>query len=311
MISGYVGITDLPAANIADMSNKGIEVELGYKKSFSDDFGISVNGNVSYLKNEILSLEDNKLWTTTSDAGFQSMGDVQRLQVGQPYSSFFGLKHNGVFQNQTEINSYRNAKGQLIQPDAKPGDFRWVDTNGDGVIDNNDYTYLGNAIPKFTFGLTVNLNYKNFDLMLFAQGQAGNKVFQGLRRLDLQDANYQREVLNRWHGEGTSYDYPRLTTNDTNRNFSWMSDFYLQKGDYLRLKLVQIGYTLPKDMVKSFGASRVRFYVTGENLVTFTKYTGYDPEVAGVNTNDKNVLGIDRAYYPQARTFIFGANIEF
>nr|WP_199161998.1 TonB-dependent receptor [Elizabethkingia sp. ASV34] len=310
-IPGYVGITDLPAANIADMSNKGIEVELGYKKSFSDDFGISVNGNFSYLKNEILSLEDNKLWTTTSDAGFQSMGDVQRLQVGQPYSSFFGLKHNGVFQNQTEINSYRNAKGQLIQPDAKPGDFRWVDTNGDGVIDNNDYTYLGNAIPKFTFGLTVNLNYKNFDLMLFAQGQAGNKVFQGLRRLDLQDANYQREVLNRWHGEGTSYDYPRLTTNDTNRNFSWMSDFYLQKGDYLRLKLVQIGYTLPKDVVKSFGASRVRFYVTGENLVTFTKYTGYDPEVAGVNTNDKNVLGIDRAYYPQARTFIFGANIEF
>lgn len=142
--------------------------------------------------------------------------------------------------------------------------------------------------------------------MIFGQGQAGNKIFQGLRRLDIQDANYQTAILDRWTGEGTSNTVPRMTRADLNQNLTRMSDYYLQKGDYFRIKLVQFGYTLPKEVSASIGASKVRFYVTGENLITFTKYTGYDPEIA---SNDE--FGIDRAYYPQARTFIFGANIQF
>ncbi|AVF47618.1 SusC/RagA family TonB-linked outer membrane protein [Elizabethkingia anophelis] len=303
-LPGYIGVTDSPAANVGDMSNKGIEIELGYKKNITEDFGISVNGNFSYIKNEILRLENGKKFVSL--AGFQSMGDVSRLQVGSPYGSFFGLMRNGVFQNQTEINSYVDKNGNKIQPDAKPGDFRWVDANGDGKINTDDYTYLGNSLPKFTYGLTVNLNYKNFDLMIFGQGQGGNKIFQGLRRLDMQDANYQTAALERWHGEGTSNTYARLTTNDTNKNFSYMSDFYLQKGDYFRLKLIQIGYTLPMELTKKLGGNKFRFYVTAENLFTITKYTGYDPEIAAGDS-----YGIDRAYYPQARTFIFGANIQF
>lgn len=303
-LPGYIGVTDSPAANVGDMSNKGIEIELGYKKNITEDFGISVNGNFSYIKNEILRLENNKKFVPL--AGFQSMSDVSRLQVGSPYGSFFGLMRNGVFQNQTEINSYVDKNGNKIQPDAKPGDFRWVDANGDGKINTDDYTYLGNSLPKFTYGLTVNLNYKNFDLMIFGQGQGGNKIFQGLRRLDMQDANYQTAALERWHGEGTSNTYARLTTNDTNKNFSYMSDFYLQKGDYFRLKLIQIGYTLPMELTKKLGGNKFRFYVTAENLFTITKYTGYDPEIAAGDS-----YGIDRAYYPQARTFIFGANIQF
>ena len=303
-LPGYIGVTDSPAANVGDMSNKGIEIELGYKKTITEDFGISVNGNFSYIKNEILRLENGKKFVSL--AGFQSMGDVSRLQIGSPYGSFFGLMRNGVFQNQTEINSYVDKNGNKIQPDAKPGDFRWVDANGDGKINTDDYTYLGNSLPKFTYGLTVNLNYKNFDLMIFGQGQGGNKIFQGLRRLDMQDANYQTAALERWHGEGTSNTYARLTTNDTNKNFSYMSDFYLQKGDYFRLKLIQIGYTLPMELTKKLGGNKFRFYVTAENLFTITKYTGYDPEIAAGDS-----YGIDRAYYPQARTFIFGANIQF
>ncbi|WP_407486546.1 SusC/RagA family TonB-linked outer membrane protein [Elizabethkingia anophelis] len=303
-LPGYIGVTDSPAANVGDMSNKGIEIELGYKKNITEDFGISVNGNFSYIKNEILRLENGKKFVSL--AGFQSMGDVSRLQVGSPYGSFFGLMRNGVFQNQTEINSYVDKNGNKIQPDAKPGDFRWVDANGDGKINTDDYTYLGNSLPKFTYGLTVNLNYKNFDLMIFGQGQGGNKIFQGLRRLDMQDANYQTAALERWHGEGTSNTYARLTINDTNKNFSYMSDFYLQKGDYFRLKLIQIGYTLPMELTKKLGGNKFRFYVTAENLFTITKYTGYDPEIAAGDS-----YGIDRAYYPQARTFIFGANIQF
>ncbi|MDR6157595.1 TonB-linked SusC/RagA family outer membrane protein [Chryseobacterium sp. SLBN-27] len=302
-IPGYVGVTNNPFKNVGDMNNTGVEVELGYKKNWGD-FGFSANGNFAYLKNEILRLEDNLKFV--NGAGFQSMGAVNRFQVGYPYASFFGYQNAGIFQNQGEIDAYTNSNGALIQPNAKPGDFKRIDVNGDGKITEDDYVYLGNSLPKYTFGLTVNLNYKNFDLMIFGQGQAGNKIFQGLRRLDIQDANYQTAILDRWTGEGTSNTVPRMTRADLNQNLTRMSDYYLQKGDYFRIKLVQFGYTLPKEVSASIGASKVRFYVTGENLITFTKYTGYDPEIA---SNDE--FGIDRAYYPQARTFIFGANIQF
>lgn len=302
-LPGYLGLINNPYRNIGDMNNDGIEVSMGYKKNWGD-FGFSVNGNVAYLKNQITRLEDDRPYVNF--ASYQTLGAVSRLQVGESYGSFYGYKNLGVFQNQAEIDAYRNANGGLIQPNAKPGDFKRLDANGDGVIDEQDAVNLGNSVPKYTFGLTLNMNYKNFDLMIFAQGQAGNKIFQGLRRLDIQEANYQTAILGRWTGEGTSNDIARVTVNDDNHNYTRMSDYYLQKGDYLRLKLVQIGYTLSKDAAKTIGASKIRLYVTGENLVTFTKYTGYDPEIAGADT-----FGIDRAFYPQARTFLFGANVQF
>lgn len=302
-IPGYVGVTVAPTANIGDMENEGVEVELGYRKNWTD-FGVSVNGNFAYLKNTVTSLESGRLYI--DGPGFQSMGPVSRIQVGESYGSFYGYKTLGIFQNQDQINAYRNASGQLILPDAKPGDFIWADTNGDGKITDLDKVNLGNSVPKYTFGMTVNLNYKNWDLMVFAQGQAGNKIFQGLRRLDILNANYQTAILDRWTGEGTSNTTPRVTTNDTNHNYTWMSDYYLQKGDYVRVKLVQLGYTLPQTMTQNFGVSKLRFYITAENLFTFTKYTGYDPEIAAGDS-----FGIDRAYYPQAKTFLFGANITF
>ena len=303
-LPGYVGVTNNPWKNIGDMNNKGIEVSLGYKKNWGD-FGVALNGNFSYLKNEVIRLEDGKKYVDF--AGFQSMGTVSRLQVGSPYGSFFGYQTAGVFQNQSEIDAYVNSTGGLIQPNAKPGDFRWLDANGDGKITEDDKIYLGNSLPKYTFGLNFNFNYKNFDLLVFAQGQAGNKIFQGLRRLDMMtSANYQTAILDRWTGEGSSNDTPRVTMDDPNGNFTKMSNYYLQKGDYLRIKLVQLGYSMPKQMISNFGANKVRIYVTGENLFTFTKYTGYDPEIAGGDT-----YGIDRAYYPQARTILLGANIQF
>jgi TonB-linked SusC/RagA family outer membrane protein len=302
-IPGYVGVTNNPFRNIGDMKNDGIEVSLGYKKNWGD-FGISMNGNFGYLKNEITRLEDDKDYVDF--VGFQSMGQVGRLQVGSSYGSFFGYQNAGIFQNQAEIDAYRNSSGGLIQASAKPGDFKRIDVNGDGRITEADYVNLGNSVPKYTFGFTLNMNYKNFDFMLFAQGQAGNKIFQGLRRLDILESNYQTSILDRWTGEGTSNTVARLSRNDDNQNYTRPSDYYLQKGDYLRLKLVQVGYSLPKNISEAIGASKVRFYVTGENLVTFTKYTGYDPEIAGGDS-----FGIDRAYYPQARTFMFGANVQF
>jgi TonB-linked SusC/RagA family outer membrane protein len=302
-IPGYVGVAASPYGNVANMDNKGIEVELGYKKQLGQ-VNFSVNGNVAYLKNEVTYVAADTDYIG-GDASFQNMGVVTRTKVGQSYNSFYGYKTNGIFQNQAEIAQYTNTNGGLIQPNAKPGDFKWVDTDGNGSISDTDKQFLGSNIPKYTFGLTLNLDYKNFDFTAFAQGAAGNKIFQGLRRLDILNANYQTTALNRWTGEGTSNDYPRLTNNDTNGNFEKMSDFYLENGDYLRLKLVQIGYSLPNDAISKIGASKVRMYITAENLFTFTKYTGFDPEIGG------GVFGIDKGIYPQARTFMLGANVQF
>jgi hypothetical protein len=138
--------------------------------------------------------------------------------------------------------------------------------------------------------------------LFFGQGVTGNKIFQGLRRLDIANANYQTTALGRWTGEGTSNTFPRLTNDDPNHNFSNPSDFYLQDGDYFRIKTIQVGYSLPNVTIKQVGMTKARIYVTGENLFTFTKYTGYDPEIGG---------GIDKGYYPQAKTLMLGLNLQF
>jgi TonB-linked SusC/RagA family outer membrane protein len=304
-IPGYVGVAELPWANVADMKNTGIETELGYRNHFGK-LNFSFNGNFSYLKNTVTYVAADTNFKV-GGGSFQSMANVTRIQVGHPYNAFFGYQRLGIFQNVQEIQNYKNKNGQLIQPDARPGDFMWADLNGDGKItnDNLDKTFLGTNIPKYTYGFTINLDYKGFDFMAFAQGVAGNKIFQGLRRLDILSSNYSTRALDRWHGEGTSTDFPRLIDGDPNHNFSWMSDFYLEKGDYLRLKVMQLGYTLPNRLVSKAGISRLRFYVTAENLFTLTDYTGFDPEVGG------GIFGIDKGQYPQARTFLGGIQLQF
>lgn len=302
-LPGYVGATGEPLGNVADMENSGVELELGYNRTFGD-FNISANGNVSYLHNEVTYLGQDKEFISTG-ASFQSMGNITRVQVGEAYNSFYGFRTAGIFQTPEEVQAYTSADGTPIQPGAVPGDFRWVDTNGDGTITDDDRQFIGSPLPKYTFGLNLSLNYKNWDFMVFAQGAAGNQIFQGLRRLDIQNANYPVQALSRWTGEGTSNDYPRLTNSDTNMNFGRMSDFYLEDGDYVRIKLAQLGYSLPSDLVNRIGAQNLRLFVTGENLITFTEYTGYDPEIGG------SIFGIDRGYYPQARSFLFGVNLQF
>ena len=302
-IPGYVGVPNKPWSNVGDMTNQGVEFELGYKKNWND-FGLSVNGNFTTIKNEVTKLEDGK--DREQAFAVHSMGEVSRFQIGNSYGSFYGFNTLGIFQNQQQVNAHVNSGGVLLQPNARPGDFIWQDTNGDGKINDDDKVNLGNSVPKFTYGLTVNMNYKNWDLMVFAQGQGGNKIMNALRRLDMANANWQSAILNRWVGEGSSNTNPRVTISDPNGNYSEMSNYYLQKGDYLRLKLVSLGYTLPQSVTEKFGSNKVRLYVTGENLFTFTKYTGYDPEIAG---NDE--FGIDRGYYPQAKSFLFGVNIQF
>lgn len=298
-IPGFIGATNRPVGNISSMENRGVDVEAGFKKSFNK-LQFSLNGNVSYLENEITDIGRGLLFI---DGPRVQSGayPVARSAVGQQVNAFYGFQTQGIFQNQAEVDAYRNSSNQLIQPLARPGDFKWKDNNGDGAITADDRTFLGNPIPKFSFGFTLNLEYENFDFMTFFQGVAGNKIYQATRRLDVANANYQTNALGRWTGEGTSNTFPRLTVEDTNLNFSTPSDFHLQDGDYLRMKLVQIGYSIPNRIVNKAGIQKTRIYLTGENLFTFTKYMGFDPEIAG---------GIDRGFYPQPKSFMLGVNLS-
>lgn len=303
-IPAYVGAISNPAANVATMENRGVELELGYRKTIGEWY-ISVNANGSYLENEVTFLGNGVDFLSGGQTFHTSNYPITRTAVGQPINSFYGFRRLGIFQTQGDIEAYTNAEGQLIQPNARPGDFIWADLDGDGAITENDRTFIGDPTPTYTYGLTVNAAYKGFDVLIFGQGAAGNMIFQGLRRLDVSNANYQTRALDRWTGPGTSNDFPRLVDGDPNSNFTNPSDFYLEKGDYFRIKTMQIGYTLPQPTVQQIGIDRVRIYVMAENLLTFTQYTGYDPEIGG------GVFSIDRGIYPQARSLMMGLDLNF
>ncbi|RUT71002.1 TonB-dependent receptor [Flavobacterium cupreum] len=308
---GYVGATGDTYANLASMENKGFDIELGYRKKIGG-LNLSVNGNFSYIKNEITYIAEGTGFIAGDETVQSSSYEINRTQIGQAYNSFYGFRTNGIFQSQAEVNAYTSSGGTVIQPNAKPGDFRWKDLNDDGVIDGNDRDFLGTSLPKFTYGFTLNLDYKGFDLLVFGQGAGGNKIYQGLRRLDIINANYSTDVLGRWTGPGSTNTYPRVTTDDTNKNFSNPSDFNLEKGDFFRFKTIQLGYSLPKEWIQSIALQRVRLYLTGENLFTITKYSGFDPEIGGPTAAGMdNVQGVDRGYYPQAKSYMLGVNLQF
>jgi len=299
-IPGYVGAADWPYANVGSMSNKGVELELGYHKKIGE-FDLSFKGNVSYLKNEITDLGSVQYLT---GATFQNSAyEISRMAVGHPYGAFYGFKTDGIFQSQSQIQNYVDKNGNMIMPNAKPGDFRYLDLNGDGKITASDRTFIGDPTPKWSYGFTLNAAFKGFDIVVFGQGVTGNDVFNAMRRLDISSANWTSDALGRWTGPGTSTIYPRLVDGDPSHNFSYPSNFYLTNGAYFRIKTIQLGYTLPKSLVSKIGLQNLRFYVSGNNLMTITKYNGYDPEIGGSS------YGIDRGVYPQARSFLFGLNV--
>jgi TonB-linked SusC/RagA family outer membrane protein len=304
VLPNYMGATGSPYGNVADMENRGVELEIGYRKRLGE-VNFDLKGNISYLENEVTYLGEDKEFLEDGANIQNSSYRITRTVVGHAINSFYGFKTNGIFQNQDEVDAYIGPEGTLIQPDAVPGDFRWTDINNDGVITEDDRTFIGDPTPDWSYGVTFTAKWKNFDLLLFGQGVSGNMIFQGLRRLDIPTANWQNDVLSRWHGEGTSNTYPRLTTSDDNKNFAHPSDFHLERGDYFRIKTLQIGYSLPKSIIGKAAMQRARIYISSNNLLTITKYTGFDPEIGGSS------YSIDRAIYPQSRSFLFGVNVSF
>lgn len=301
-IPSYVGESK-PLGNVGDMENSGFEFELGYKWNIGKaKFGIKANA--TYLHNELKNLGN--------DTGYLDLDGIQgfsgggtRASNGEPFPYFFGYKTNGIFQNMDEVNAYKNKDGNLILPNAIPGDVRFVDVNGDGEITADDRTKIGSGTPDWTYGLNLNANWNGFDFNIFFQGVAGADVFDGTYRSDVYSGNYPTWMLNRWTGEGTSNKYPRLALGD-DKNWQ-VSDLYVCDGSYLRLKNVTLGYTLPQNLTRKLTIERLRFYVQAENLLTFTKYWGFDPEISSGGTS----LGVDRGIYPQARTYTVGVNVSF
>ena len=302
-IPSYVGESK-PVGNVGDMENKGVEFELGYKWNISDA-RFAVKANATYTKNTLKNLGNESGFIDYDGVQGFTGGSLARGSNGMPFPYFFGYKTNGVFQNYAEVNAYTNADGGLIQPAARPGDTRFVDVNGDGVITSDDRTKIGKGTPDWNFGFNFNADWKGFDFNMFLQGVAGADIFDATYRTDVTAGNYPTYMLNRWTGEGTSNKYPILRAGD---NTNWqVSDLYIVDGSYLRLKNISLGYTLPRNLTRQISIERLRFFVMAENLVTWTKYWGFDPEISSGGKS----LGIDKGVYPQARIRTVGLNLTF
>jgi len=302
-IPSYVGESK-PIGNVGDMENKGLEFELGYKWNIADA-RFSVKANATYTKTTLKKLGNESGFIEYDGVQGFTGGSLSRGSNGMPFPYFYGYKTAGVFQNYDEVNAYKNADGSLIMPNAQPGDTRFVDINGDGKISSDDRTKIGKGTPDWNFGLNFNADWRGFDFNAFFQGVAGADIFDATYRTDVTAGNYPTYMLGRWTGEGTSNKYPILRAGD---NTNWqVSDLYICDGSYLRLKNISIGYTLPQKLSRKAFIERLRVYVMAENLITWTKYWGFDPEISSGGTS----LGIDKGVYPQARTYTIGVNVAF
>ena len=297
----YVGETR-PIGNVGIMRNYGVEMEAGFKQVIGD-VNFRLNGNLTWLRNVLVEY-GNESGSGNLDS-FQGSGTISRAENGKPFPFFYGYKTDGIFQNQAEIDAYVNKDGEKLLPNAVPGDVRFVDVNGDGVFNDLDRTDIGNGTPDWTYGLNFSLGWKGLDFSMLWQGTLGNDVFDATRRTDVRMTNLPSYMLNRWTGEGTSTRIPRFVIGDNSSNWQ-SSDLYVYDGSYLRLKNIQLGYTLPSKLTSKVFIQSLRLYVAAENLFTFTKYHGYDPEISSGGTS----LGIDYGVYPQARTFTFGVNVK-
>lgn len=304
-VPGYAG-DSAPIGNVCDMVNKGVEFEIGWRDK-AGNFNYHISANATYNKNELTYLGDD---SAALYASSHKIGQLSRGIVGLPFPYFYGFKTDGIFQNMDEVNAHVNSNGELLQPNAEPGDVRFVDFDNNGVLNDDDRTMIGKGMPDWTFGLNFGFEWKGLDFNILLQGQAGCEVFNVTRRTDLYYINLPKTILNRWTGEGTTNSQPRFTFDSANQNYR-VSDMWLEDGSFLRARNVQLGYTLPQQWTKKAGISRLRVYLQAENLFTLTKYTGCDPEVTGGNSGYGTEVGVDRGVYPQSRTFSVGVNLTF
>jgi len=295
--SGYSDI-NVPSINAGKVQNKGVELTVSSVNVNKKDFQWNTDVNVSFNRNKIVKMNDGVPLFT----GFEAfLTKLQILSEGHPVNSFYGYVMNGLFQNQAEVDNYATQ----VENGTAPGDVKFRDLNNDGVINADDRTYIGNPFPEWTFSMNNNFNYKNIDLQIFLQGVAGNDIYNANRIWQegmSVPQNQIAKVKDRWTGEGTSNSIPRAIYGDPNQNTRHSTRF-VEDGSYLRIKNVTLGYTLPKEVTQKFHTDMLRIYLSCQNLYTFTKYSGMDPEVG--------TGGVDGGTYPVTRTVSFGLNVQF
>jgi len=300
--SGIIGVSapgsSVPFINAGSVVNKGFEFSIGYKEVVNEDFNFNINYNFTTLDNEVTFVGNQ---TGIIEGGSFGVGQEppSRMEAGFPIGYFYGYKTNGLFQTQADVNAH------ATQTNAAPGDLRFVDVNGDGVITPDDRTYIGDPIADLTMGLNLSFNYKNFDFNAYAFASLGNEIVRNYER-NLPLTNRPTYYLDRWTGPGTSNSFPRVTTGATGNML--FSDFYVEDGSFLRLQSLQLGYSFSDSVLEKLQFDKLRFYVRASNLFTLTKYRGFDP-----TTSNGSPIGggIDQGFYPNPRTFFFGMNVNF
>lgn len=291
-----------PTLNAGSVRNKGFEFAIDYKDKFSDAFSFSVGYNVTFLKNEVLEVNNG---TGFIEGGAFGVGQPApaRMEIGKPLGYFYGYKTDGIFQNQAEVDVHPSQLA--LGANAAPGDLRFVDVNGDGVIDTKDKTNIGDPIPDATMGFNLQLNYKNLDFAVYTFASVGNDMVRNYERT-LSDANRLNYVLDRWTGEGSTNSTPRVTTGATANNV--FSEYFVEDASYFRIQNIQLGYSLAPSVAQKAGITKLRLYAGVNNLYTFTKYKGFDP---GASSGAPIGGGIDYGFYPIPRTYLMGLNINF
>ena len=299
---------DDPTLNVGKMRNNGIEIELNWSDKVKD-FDYSIGFNLTTTKNKVLELatEGQVIRGEGLKLGMEHFPTETR--VGKPIGAFYLYRTDGIFQSMDEVNAH-NKDGVLIQPDAKPGDIRFKDLNGNGVIDEGDREYCGSGIPAIEANLSFSAGYKGFDFSVLLGSAWNYKLYNGNKYLYEgmnADGNMLKSTLNAWTETNKNTDVPRAVLQDPNGNMR-ESDRFLENGNFVRLRQLQLGYTLPTNLMKKIFVEKLRFYVSGENLFTITGYDGIDPEFSRSNVLN---TGIDNLIYPFTRSFTVGAQLTF
>jgi len=297
--------------NVGGMENKGVEFTVNFKNN-TGDFSYNINANMALVKNKVTnlgtatSLVESFPYDWTLIDLQRAFGNIIRSEVGKPYGQFYGYRTDGIFQTQEEIDRYVK-DGQLIQPDAQPGDFKFKDLNDNGRIDTDDMDFIGSPIPDITYGLSFDATYKSFDISLLFQGVWGNDIYNAAKFYFMKfdgRQNVRTDYLKEyWRGAGSTNKQPIVTTDlaRNTRNFN-SSDYYVEDGSYLRLKSIQLGYNFTPNLGQGIKPS-IRVYIAAQNLFTITNYSGFEPEVSEIS--------VDRGQYPQTRSFMLGTVINF
>ncbi len=297
--------------NGGEITNKGLELALHWNEK-RGDFSYSASVSVAYNKNRVTDIaNDEKIIHGEANVLSQGTSEMYRAEVGYPIGYFWGYKTDGIFQNDAEVAAYAPAKVDPQLSNVQPGDVRFVDQNNDSLINDDDKVMIGDPNPDFIFGFQLNVEYKGIYLQVSANGQAGNQIAKSYRSFgDSPLNNYTTDIYEkRWHGEGTTNKYPRLY-GSPNVSTRYVSDLYIENGDFLRINNLTIGYDLNRLWANS-PLGQVRLYVSAKNLITFTKYSGMDPEVGYGPDTDPWASGIDLGLYPASKTYMIGISAKF